>query len=344
MDHRICFHNVDRIKKWTKAGKTVIIFTARANDKKAIKAIKDWLKDNELPDLKITNIKTPDIEEFWDDRAIQVQKNTGKTINEKIVTETQNLDWQKYLLFTPKTGGEYYTLSIPVGVEPPMAGSKFTLNGVRVVSLKPYSPEDIARGRGGPIANSMREHGVAYRVNCLPEGHKQLKNIKILDENMKNIALAGLLGISGLATPSQCEEIKKPLIQDVQIDQNTQTIDDIARTLWGEARGETVEGIDAVATVIYNRAKGDPNKMSKVVKAPKQFSIWNNSSKPVVRLTSSQDKQIWQYCQYVAKSMVNKKFQPLGTWNHYYNPKKAKPAWGTSQRGTHIGNHKFMTL
>jgi hypothetical protein len=85
-------------------------------------------------------------------------------------------DWQKYLYITPKEmGGEYYVLHIPVGVTPPEKGSSFILNNVRVISLTPKSPEDIAAGRGGPVARSMRENGIAYCVNCLPEGHKWLQ-------------------------------------------------------------------------------------------------------------------------------------------------------------------------
>ena len=67
-----------RVKKWIDQGKTVVIFTARAYfGKPSIDPVKKWLKDNGLPDLEVTNIKSPDIIEIWDDRAIHVIKNTG---------------------------------------------------------------------------------------------------------------------------------------------------------------------------------------------------------------------------------------------------------------------------
>jgi hypothetical protein len=69
---------VRRVRRWVSHGKKVKIFTARADDEKSVNAIKRWLKDNELPDLEITNLKTPQMIEFWDDRAVAVQKNTGK--------------------------------------------------------------------------------------------------------------------------------------------------------------------------------------------------------------------------------------------------------------------------
>jgi hypothetical protein len=84
-------------------------------------------------------------------------------------------NWQQYLSFTPKDGGEYYTLSIPVGVQPPQEDERMVLDGVNVVVSFISTPEEIAKGRGGPVARSMRENGIAYRVNCLPEGHKWLQ-------------------------------------------------------------------------------------------------------------------------------------------------------------------------
>ena len=69
---------MNRVKRWIDNGRKVVIFTARANDgKKAIEPIKRWLKNHGLPDLEITNVKTPEITEFWDDRAIHVKINTG---------------------------------------------------------------------------------------------------------------------------------------------------------------------------------------------------------------------------------------------------------------------------
>ncbi|MCF8533058.1 MAG: cell wall hydrolase [Reyranella sp.] len=58
----------------------------------------------------------------------------------------------------------------------------------------------------------------------------------------------------------------------------------LARTLWGEARGEGRDGMVAVAWVIRNRAArttfaggriGDAGAVARVCKAPWQFSCWN---------------------------------------------------------------------
>jgi len=80
------------------------------------------------------------------------------------------MNYDKYILSEPGVG-EYYSLDIHIGVNPPVLGSKITLKGNPVVVSSVSTPEDVARGRGGPVARSMRENGIAYRVNCLPEGH-----------------------------------------------------------------------------------------------------------------------------------------------------------------------------
>jgi len=68
-----------RVKRWLKAGEDVKLFTARASDEKNIPPIRKWLDANGLSGItEITNEKTPDIEELWDDRAVGIEANTGK--------------------------------------------------------------------------------------------------------------------------------------------------------------------------------------------------------------------------------------------------------------------------
>ena len=68
---------MNRVKTWLRHGHEVIIFTARADNPKDVEAIEKWLQKHGLPELKITNVKTPDITELWDDRATGVYKNQG---------------------------------------------------------------------------------------------------------------------------------------------------------------------------------------------------------------------------------------------------------------------------
>lgn len=68
---------VDKINRWLKAGKTVKIFTARAEEPKAVPYVKAWLSGLGFGDLEVTNIKDMYMDELWDDKAKRVKKNKG---------------------------------------------------------------------------------------------------------------------------------------------------------------------------------------------------------------------------------------------------------------------------
>ena len=68
------------VKKMLNNGIRIKIFTARARDPEQIDLIRKWLKDNHLPDLEITNVKDYQMHRLYDDRCIQVERNTGRLI------------------------------------------------------------------------------------------------------------------------------------------------------------------------------------------------------------------------------------------------------------------------
>jgi hypothetical protein len=68
---------VVRVMKWLEQGVTVKIFTARACIPEQIPPIQKWLFENGFPNLEITNVKDFAMIELWDDRCVQVIKNTG---------------------------------------------------------------------------------------------------------------------------------------------------------------------------------------------------------------------------------------------------------------------------
>jgi len=71
---------MQRVHQWLADGQTVKIFTARASVPRQIALVKRWLKDNGLPDLEVTNAKDFRMIELWDDRAVQVTKNSGQPL------------------------------------------------------------------------------------------------------------------------------------------------------------------------------------------------------------------------------------------------------------------------
>lgn len=75
---------VNRVKKWLAEGKRVKIFTARvaieSGKEEMVKKIQSWCKEHIGQELEVTNIKDHGMIQLWDDRAVSVEKNTGKIL------------------------------------------------------------------------------------------------------------------------------------------------------------------------------------------------------------------------------------------------------------------------
>lgn len=83
---------VMRVRRWLFEGRVVKIFTARmsrltspdpearAEGRLAEKRIQEWCVKYFGVPLEVTCIKGFDGEEFWDDRAVSVETNTGRII------------------------------------------------------------------------------------------------------------------------------------------------------------------------------------------------------------------------------------------------------------------------
>ena len=95
---------VDRVRRWLAEGKDVRIFTARvwhpdvtshvseheynsrcAEAREARIAIKQWCIEHIGQELPITCEKDYGMLELWDDRAVQVIKNTGMSLAESLL-------------------------------------------------------------------------------------------------------------------------------------------------------------------------------------------------------------------------------------------------------------------
>jgi hypothetical protein len=77
---------VAQVKAWLAQGYEVRIFTARAqresycawHRREIIASLEDWCEQHIGQRLKITNEKDLDMLCLWDDRAVQVERNTGR--------------------------------------------------------------------------------------------------------------------------------------------------------------------------------------------------------------------------------------------------------------------------
>lgn len=72
---------VKRVKDWLAKGTKVVIFTARAHDPGAIPPIREWLKEHIGQSLTVTDRKDPRARQLWDDRAVTVERNTGRILS-----------------------------------------------------------------------------------------------------------------------------------------------------------------------------------------------------------------------------------------------------------------------
>lgn len=79
---------VDRVKKWTEAGREVVIFTARAETQH--RQVQAWLLSAGLPMLNVTNIKDSEMSEFWGDKAVRVEPDTGEPCSKCLAANKRN--------------------------------------------------------------------------------------------------------------------------------------------------------------------------------------------------------------------------------------------------------------
>jgi len=123
-------------------------------------------------------------------------------------------------------------------------------------------------------------------------------------------------------------------------------IESAARTVYGEARGETEQGKIAVAWVIRNRVKrggwwGD--NADTVCRFPWQFSCWNDHNKEKLLAAGLDDEAFRQCLIAVAAVFSGIAEDPTGGCAHYHVASLPFPkSWG-EPREPHItiGNHKF---
>ena len=90
---------VEFVKDLLSKGKTVKIFTARIDEPRRwdiYDAINEWCKTHLGVVLGITNVKDKYCETIYDDRAVQVRKNTGELVlyteEEKLTVEDTSYD------------------------------------------------------------------------------------------------------------------------------------------------------------------------------------------------------------------------------------------------------------
>lgn len=128
-------------------------------------------------------------------------------------------------------------------------------------------------------------------------------------------------------------------------------VDILARTLWGEARGEGAAGMEAVAAVVMNRVAlarirgrmwwGD--SVAEVCRKPWQFSCWNERDPNRAKLlaVSSTDPVFALALRIARRAAAGGLADPTRGATHYH-ARGIMPGWAAGQVPVaEIGRHLF---
>lgn len=146
-----------------------------------------------------------------------------------------------------------------------------------------------------------------------------------------------------------------PPMDDAEAFYRELEIDVLARTMWGEARGEGNTGLEAVANVVQNRVKVAEKNGGKfwwggniiqVCQKPYQFSCWNRSDPSFKKLQAvTEDNLHFATCLRIARrAAIGQLPDHTGGATHYHADYVA-PYWAKGQTPTiTIGRHIFFDL
>ncbi|HUO37637.1 MAG TPA: cell wall hydrolase [Mycobacterium sp.] len=128
------------------------------------------------------------------------------------------------------------------------------------------------------------------------------------------------------------------------------TLDVLARTVWGEARGEGQAGMEAVACVIRNRALNRRwwgNDIPSVCKHPFQFSCWNANDPNLPKLQSvGPSDPAFATALSVARTAATGQLpDPTAGADSYFADSIPAPSWASRAKFTRqIGHHRFYRV
>lgn len=146
-----------------------------------------------------------------------------------------------------------------------------------------------------------------------------------------------------------------PADKDMHVFYQAMEIDTLARTIWGEARGETTQGMEAVACVVLNRVKMAEdhggkywwgNNIIQVCQKPYQFSCWNRSDPNFKKLTDVNETDLYfATAMRIARRAVAGALADATNGATHYHAKSVSPHWAQGEIPCAvIGSHVFYRL
>ena len=127
-----------------------------------------------------------------------------------------------------------------------------------------------------------------------------------------------------------------------------QDVEILAKTIYGEARGEGLSGMEAVANVVMNRLRKKcwwGRTISEVCLKPKQFSCWNTGDPNAILLTRDLTADsLFQVCCRIAKRAMKGLLPDITKGSTHYHALSVNPAWANKLvPNIQIGRHLFYT-
>lgn len=114
----------------------------------------------------------------------------------------------------------------------------------------------------------------------------------------------------------------------------------LAKTIYGEARGEIEEGKIAVACVVLNRARKRGQSVTRICLAPQQFSCWNRDDPNYRKILFMAGEQLQPYLDLLWDYFAEEVDITNGAT--HYRSTKIKPYWARGKKPCcQIGNHIF---
>lgn len=137
------------------------------------------------------------------------------------------------------------------------------------------------------------------------------------------------------------------------LEHSADDVDTLARTIWGEARGEGYQGMVAVANVVINRhriSRRTPDQkdwwgetIKEICLAPRQFSAWWDHNRPKMLEADARTPQFSTAMSIAARAVSNQLVDITGGATHYHATSLARyPTWtdGAVQTAG-VGGHVF---
>jgi spore germination cell wall hydrolase CwlJ-like protein len=131
--------------------------------------------------------------------------------------------------------------------------------------------------------------------------------------------------------------------------QSALNIDVLARTMWGEARGEGSAGMQAVANVVINRTEIGGwwgNSIIEVCQKPFQFSCWNKDDPNFGKVLSvERDDLYFATAMRIAQRALYGHLPDITNRADHYHAAGILPYWAKGEKPvTVLGNHIFYRL